>query len=76
MKRFFLISYIATTQIGRSNGQCNITCTSARGLTFLNQKKVFEEIVRMGKEQGFISKDIVITSIFEMSEDEYNIWIE
>lgn len=71
MKRYFLVSYIASSKIGNGivNGSINIEASNG----FLSRSKTTDIISDKNKEHLLF--DIVITGFHEMSERDYQDWV-
>lgn len=71
MKRYFLVSYIASSKLGNGivNGSINIESTGG----FLSRSKATEIIYDKNKDHLLF--DIVISGFYEMTERDYQDWI-
>lgn len=68
--RFFIVMYVANhTYKGRCTGETTFTVSESG---YINREMLVEQIIENNKTL----KEVVITNIIELSETDYNRWIE
>jgi hypothetical protein len=72
MNRYFIVFYIIGNSSSLVHG--NISFYTDDG-TFAKQAEVVDEITKSYPQNARKHKDIVITNIIELSEEDYNTWI-
>lgn len=70
--RFFVVSYAFSVNGALGNGQINIT-SKGNGCAYMKRSKILK-IISESCKVGVDS--IVITNIVELTEQEYNLWIQ